>query len=108
MANKLSDEKIKQINEVYKEIGIKSKTAKICGVSVASVNKYLNIELDFSANKNKAEIILKPIEVNENNEFFLLNKIDLKNIGKSICELCELTVKEKEELMNFQKGVILC
>lgn len=38
---RITPEQIEQINEVYAECGVKSKTAKIVGVSVASVNKYL-------------------------------------------------------------------
>ena len=41
MARRISEETIIQINEVYLECGVKSKTAQIVGVSPSTVTKYL-------------------------------------------------------------------
>ena len=41
MAKKITDEQIELINEVYFQCKVKTQTAKIVGVSVASVTKYL-------------------------------------------------------------------
>lgn len=41
MAIKITQEKIIQINELYLEIGVKSKVAKIVGCSPSTVTKYL-------------------------------------------------------------------
>ena len=38
---RITQEQIEQINEVFAQCKVKSQTAKIVGVSVASVNKYL-------------------------------------------------------------------
>lgn len=38
---RITPEQIEQINEVYASCGVKTQTAKIVGVSVASVTKYL-------------------------------------------------------------------
>lgn len=43
MAKRISEEIIKQIPALYKELGNKTQVAKELGISVASVNKYLNL-----------------------------------------------------------------
>jgi len=60
---KLSEDKIFEIIRVYKETGIYSKTAKIVGVSAATVKKYtsMNIEAPQSIIKNKFTKEVPPI-----------------------------------------------
>ena len=41
MGKKISDEMIEQINELYLEIGVKSRVAKQLGISPSSVSKYI-------------------------------------------------------------------
>lgn len=46
---RLSEEQIQKIREVYSKVGTYTGTAKICGNSISTVKKY--IELNFNKNK---------------------------------------------------------
>ena len=41
MANRITEEQKLEINKLYYEIGVKSRVAKIMGISAASVSKYI-------------------------------------------------------------------
>ena len=41
MANRITEEQKLEINKLYYEIGVKSRVAKIMGISASSVSKYL-------------------------------------------------------------------
>lgn len=43
MGKKISEEVIKQIPVLYKELGVKKKVAEQLGISISTVNKYLNL-----------------------------------------------------------------
>lgn len=97
MAKRITDEQIEQINEVYFQCKIKSQTAKIVGVSVASVTKYLidgyvpkamRVKIDFNGTpKNITEKELEDLTL----EKFLANAV--------------LSEEEWEELKELQKEV---
>lgn len=91
---RITPEQIEQINEVYAQCRVKTQTAKIVGVSVASVNKYLDpnyipkdqrIQHTFDGNVTGAEQMLKVLE-NAEDRF------------KTFFEMYELTAEEKAEL----------
>lgn len=105
MARALTQEKILEINEVYSKVGIKKKTAEICGVSVASVTKYLIP--DFKSVETIAEESLPDIEVNGCENFIFFLSLRAFDLGKAFCEFCELSEKEKEEMREIQKGVLV-
>ena len=41
MANRITEEQKLQINQLYYEIGVKSRVAKIMGISASTVSKYI-------------------------------------------------------------------
>lgn len=91
---RITPEQIEQINEVYSQCGIKSRTAKIVGVSVASVNKYLDsnyiplcqrTECEFNGDIKGAEHMLEVLQAAEDR-------------FKTFFEMYELSPEEKEEL----------
>ena len=41
MANRITEEQKLEINKLYYEIGVKSRVAKLMGISAASVSKYI-------------------------------------------------------------------
>lgn len=104
MAKKITDEKIIEINEVYLQCGVKSQTAKICGVSPASVTKYLI--KDYKARKDiKVEKFNKEVTgcqsfidfINQNSNAAILN----------FCDFCKLSEEEKKDLKELQKEILV-
>lgn len=104
MAKKITDEKIIEINEVYLQCGVKSQTAKICGVSPASVTKYLI--KDYKARKDtKIEEFNKEAVgcqsfidfINQNSNTAILN----------FCNFCKLSEEEKNDLRELQKEILV-
>ncbi len=97
MANKITNEQIIRINELYLEIGAKSKVAKIVGVSPASVTKYLipnyvgkdNLKIEIFSQ----EIPDLPIELFKNTEDW--------------GTLCLLSDEEKEECDELRKEILI-
>lgn len=97
MSKRITDEQIEQINEVYFQCKIKSQTAKIVGVSVASVTKYLiddyvpkamRVKIDFDGTpKGITEKELEELTL----EKFLANAV--------------LSKEEWEELKKLQKEI---
>lgn len=91
---RITPEQIEQINEVYAQCGVKTQTAKIVGVSVASVNKYLKKDyvpraqqepLEFDKDIAGAEHMLEVLQAAEDR-------------FKTFFEMYELSPEEKEEL----------
>lgn len=106
MGKKIDEATIIKINEVYLECGVKSQTAKICGVSPATVSKYL-IE-DYG---NKRVLAAEPV-VFEDTLSGCQSFIDfIKNFeggrGKGFCEYCVLSDEEWKDLKELQKGVLV-
>lgn len=85
---RLSEEKIAEIRRVYKENGVYSKTAKICGCSPATVKKYCTIETT-------------PVEKKEPIRFSSIvpkvSEMDLSIFTNSSSMLFELSPQEKVE-----------
>lgn len=108
MGKKITDEKIIEINEVYLQCGVKSQTAKICGVSPASVTKYLIP--NYVSQKERVEVTFdKPIP----GAAILIEHITAAGqaLGlpatAALCAICKVSPKEWEEVAKIQKGVMI-
>ena len=109
MARRISDETIIQINEVYLECGIKSKTAQIVGVSPSTVTKYLipNYQSQrYAAPPTPFEDEPAGVEPFISS---IISIIDSQNLlpAAAFCKACELTDNEWKEMKEIQKGVII-
>ena len=108
MANRITEEQKIQINEVYAQCGVKSKTAEIVGVSVASVNRYLIPNYVPAAQRNLPECTETPLGYTDFVEKIIAT-IDSTYCSpiQAFCKVCELTDDERAELKELQKGLII-
>lgn len=109
MARRISEETIIQINEVYLECGVKSKTAQIVGVSPSTVTKYLipNYQSQRSAAAPPPfEGKLAGVEPFISS---IISIVDSQNLlpAAAFCKACELTDDEWKEMKEIQKGVMI-
>lgn len=109
MARRISEETIIQINEVYLECGVKSKTAQIVGVSPSTVTKYLipNYQSQRSAAApSPFEGELAGVEPFISS---IISIVDSQNLlpAAAFCKACELTDDERKEMEEIQKGVMI-
>ena len=104
MARRIDDEMIIKINTVYLECGVKSKTAKICGVSPSTVSKYI-IE-GFQVPTAEPEV---PVEFNKPipgaAELIERIKNSKESSTATFCKVCMLTDDEWEAMEQIQKRV---
>lgn len=107
MGRRITEEQIIQINKVYLECGVKSKTAQIVGVSPSTVTKYLIPGFTIEPEEEIPVNFDKPIYGAE----VLINKIkeekDRSNleISKIFCNLCMPTKEEWEAVNKIQEGI---
>lgn len=99
---RITPEQIEQINEVYAECGVKSRTAKIVGVSVASVNKYLQEGYIRKADRVKPEFS-KTIG---NSSGYLSRLKNSASVFDEYLKSLELSPQEKEDLIQLQKEAL--
>lgn len=99
MGRKITQEKIKEINEIYFITGTYSGTAQKAGVSPSTVKKYI-IPNYIPENKIKSNQVL-------------FNK-EIKNLDKDLFlkdeywgNLCVMTEKEFEEIKELWKEIIV-
>ena len=92
---KIDDAMIKRINDIYLELGVKSKVAKRLGISPATVTKYLIDGYASIEEDSKFEGEIKSGLVPE-----------LKGLGLAHY-LLMLTPEEKEEIVELQKGIFI-
>ena len=100
MAKRITDEQIEQINELYCELGVKSQVAKIVGVSVASVTKYLQPNYIPKAKRTTSSFT----------GFAAVLDVDsIRNLdGAAIASwLVGLTEEEKADLEELQKEILV-
>lgn len=97
---RITPEQIEQINEVYAECGVKSKTAKIVGVSVASVTKYLIQGYTPKAQRQEVKFELNS---DLNCEQFLRGLRSAENKFEAFFNSTLLTEAEKTTLAALQK-----
>ena len=90
---KITNEIIIKINELYLELGVKTKVAKAIGCSPSTVTKY--IIQDFTPIKDLRTKEIKTIILP------LKTTIDWDNIS------CELTEQEILDLENIKQGIVL-
>ena len=97
MAKRITEDQIRDINELYLELGVKKRVAEIVGCSPSTVSKYI-IE-GYVSQKDKAELppfdeskITGPKKYYNWNEFF---------------SDCMLTDEERAEMREIQKEVMI-
>ena len=109
MARRISEETIIQINEVYLECGVKSKTAQIVGVSPSTVTKYLIP--NYQSQRSAAALPPFEGELAGVEPFIssIISIIDSQNLlpAAAFCKACELTDDERKEMEEIQKGVMI-
>lgn len=96
MANRISPQKIEEINEVYAQCGVKTKTAKIVGVSVASVSKYLVEGYIPKAARVVCEFTKEPKPIT-----------DLKSFLDNLNSITKLTNEEWEDMQKLQREEVI-
>ena len=109
MARRISEETIIQINEVYLECGVKSKTAQIVGVSPSTVTKYLIP--NYQSQRSAAAPVPFEGELAGVDPFIssIISIVDSQNLSPvaAFCKACELTDDEYKEMKEIQKGVMI-
>lgn len=97
MANKITQEKIIQINELYLEIGVKSRVAKIVGCSPSTVTKYLIPDY------------ISQVEIETINFNMEIPDIPFELFKETKCwgDLCLLTDVEKLECDELRKELLI-
>ena len=94
---KLSEAQIQLIRETYARVGTYSGTAKICGNSVATVKKYVEL--------GSKEVSPSPASAPKEIKLFTKKIPSIEEIGevKINDDLMRLTYFEKEESVIFQQ-----
>lgn len=100
MAKKITDEQKEQINELYCQIGVKSKVAKILGISPASVSKYI-IEGYIPKEKRDEE------KFQGQPQGFSKEILALDDGNSIAAALIKLSSEEWAELKEMQKNIFL-
>ena len=97
MAIKVTEEIIKQINELYLEYGVKKKVADIVGCSPATVTKYL---IDgYVSERDNVEVTFDISNITGPNK----NLISWQEFADS----CKLTEEEWAEIRTIQEGLMI-
>ena len=102
---RITQEQIEQINEVYAQCKVKSQTAKIVGVSVASVNKYLIPDYVPRAERVSVEFTEPPRGVKQFVEQVKNAKAD--NFFSVFSDAAyDLTSEEWADMETLRKGIL--
>lgn len=96
MAKRVTEEDIKIINEVYLACGTYSKTAEITRHSASTVKKYILPDYKPAAMSVSTDTKIEPATIDEAMNYLLSNS-----------NLCSLTPREREDLKNIWKGMIV-
>lgn len=108
MGKRITDEQIIQINEVFLECGVKSRTAQIVGVSASTVTKYL-----IPGYVSQKQCVIKKFNKPIPGVQVFINQIKEKSnntncgFAKALCEICKVSNEEWEELKEIQKGIMI-
>lgn len=104
MAQRITPEKIEQINELYLKLGVKKRVAEIVGCSPSTVSKYI-IEGYVSKESRPTYTFEGTVgHFGTQATVDFLNTVDYP-ISR-ICSMCILTDEEKADLIELQKEVI--
>lgn len=98
---RITEEQIKEINEVYARTGNKSQTAREVGVSVASVNKYLIPNYVPEAQRVVYEFDKEPTGCYA----WIEELLKAENPIKAFCAGYELSEEEWEDLRSLQEEI---
>lgn len=100
MAGRITEETKIQINELYAKIGVKSKVAKILGISASSVSKYIIPNYIPEAERNIEKFEKQPTGISSH----ILAMSDGRSVAKA---LIQMSPEEWNELKELQKGIFL-
>ena len=107
MGKRIDEETIRRINEVYAEVGVKSKTAQIVGVSPSTVSKYL---IPGFKTEVKEEVHYEFDKIVPGCKGFLEKIAAPAQVGDRIrlfCELCMMSKDEWNEMEEMQKEILI-
>ena len=94
--SKLTEKEIQEINEVYLACGTYSKTAEITRHSASTVKKYILPDYKPAATSISTNTKIEPADIDTAMNYLLSNS-----------NLCSLTPREREDLKNIWKGMII-
>ena len=100
MATRITDEQKEQINELFYQIKVKSKVAKILGISASSVSKYIRPDYVPKAERMVSTFAGVPSSFNMEN-------IDRNDSAAIVKFLTQLSSEEKEDLKELQKEIYI-
>ena len=101
MASRITPDKIEEINELYYEIGVKSKVAKIVGVSASTVSKYIQSDYIPKSKRIVNKTAFVPSGIEEFNKNFEEDKT-----FQFLYEARLLDAEEWEEIIKMQQTEI--
>jgi hypothetical protein len=101
MAKRITEDQIRDINELYLELGVKKKVADIVGCSPATVSKYI-IE-GYVSQKNQEPTP----EFDESKIVGPAALLERINSWQEFADACMLTDEEWAEMREIQKGVMI-
>lgn len=102
MANRITEEQKLQINQLYYEIGVKSRVAKIMGISASTVSRYIIPDW-----KPQGERAIKKFEGRIDNGLEFIKGFVFSEDKQDYLWCCKLLTKEEWlELEELQKEEI--
>lgn len=104
MANRITEEQKELINELYAQIGVKTRVAEMVGCSVASVNKYLIPNYVPKADRVKIVFEGEPIGCEEMIKRFY-DLTEKWGKGEGMIKLFSLTPEEQADLEVLRKEI---
>lgn len=103
MANRITEEQKLQINQLYYEIGVKSRVAKIMGISASTVSKY--IIPDWKPQEKRA---IKKFEGRIDNGLEFIKGFVFSEDKQDYLWCCKLLTKEEWlELEELQEEIFI-
>lgn len=96
MAKRVTEEDIKLINEAYLACGTYSGAAAATGWSASTVKKYILPDYKPAATSISTDTKIEPADIDTAMNYLLSNS-----------NLCSLTPREREDLKNIWKGMII-
>lgn len=102
MAARITQEKIKEIQDTYAKCGVKKKTAELCGVSVSTVTKYLYTNIEKTEAKPPQQMVKKRKQLSYKKPVGADDFVKYCSNAQLFYNACELTKEEYDEL---EKGI---
>ena len=101
MAKRITEDQIRDINELYLKLGVKKRVAEIVGCSPSTVSKYI---IEGYVSQRDREPVPEFDESKITGPAALLERI---NSWQEFADACMLTDEEWAEMREIQKGVMI-